>query len=256
MSAAPEANEPDIVITRDGAVQIIRLNRPDKKNAITVAMYAAMADALASGDADEAIRAHVFFGAPGAFSAGNDMADFLAYAGSGQMGTEVLDFLAALVDAQKPVLCGVDGLAIGVGATMQMHCDLSFATPDSMFRTPFVDLGLVPEAGSSLLGPAIMGHQRAFAMLAMGEGLSAQDALDAGLIYKITEPDTLEAVVLEAAQTLANKPAHALKLSKSLLKGDRAAVHDRIAEEAKLFESQLRSDEARQAFMAFMASKG
>ncbi|HET7411320.1 MAG TPA: enoyl-CoA hydratase-related protein, partial [Pararhizobium sp.] len=141
----------------DGAVQVIRLNRPEKKNAISRAMYATMAEALRAGDADEAVRVHVFFGVSGAFSAGNDMQDFLGYAEGGALGEEVVDFLHTLAMTQKPMIAGVDGLAIGIGTTMQLHCDLSFATPRSQFRTPFVDLALVPEAGSSLLASLLMG---------------------------------------------------------------------------------------------------
>ena len=244
-----------VVIERRGAVQVIRMNRPDKKNAITRAMYKTMADALVAADGDHEIRVSVFFGAPGAFSAGNDMQDFLAVATGGEHGGEVGEFLVALASAQKPVVSGVDGLAIGIGTTINLHCDLTFATPGSLFRTPFVDLALVPEAGSSLLAPRIMGHQRAFALLAMGEGFTAEMALDAGLIYKIVEADDLEAETVAAAEALAAKPPQALKIARELLKGAPDPVIERIKEEGALFAAQLKSDEAREAFMAFMARK-
>jgi enoyl-CoA hydratase/carnithine racemase len=147
-----------ISVERDGAVQLIRMNRPDKKNAITRAMYATMAAALTAGDADPDIRVHVFLGVPGAFSSGNDLADFMVVAAGGAGGGEVWDFLLALARSQKPIVSGVDGIAVGIGTTLNLHCDLTFATPRTVFRTPFVDLGLVPEAGSSLLVPAILGR--------------------------------------------------------------------------------------------------
>ncbi len=244
-----------IQIERHGAVQIIRMNRPDKKNALTRAMYATMTKAIVEGDADVSIRAHVFFGVPGAFSAGNDLQDFMAFATSGNMGSEVIDFLITLVNAKKPLLAGVDGLAIGIGTTIHFHCDLTFATPQSYFKTPFVDLGLVPEAGSSLLGPALMGHQRAFAFLAMGEGLHAVEAKEAGLVYKLVETDELESTVLNVAAEIAAKPPEAMQISRDLLRMPRQDAVERIKLEAKLFAERLQSEEARGALMAFLTRK-
>ena len=245
----------EVLIERRGAVQVIRLNRPDKKNAITRAMYAAMGAALRSSDADEAVRVHVFFGVPGAFSAGNDLADFLGVAAGGEEGREVWDFLEALAGARKPVLSGVDGIAVGIGATLNLHCDLTFATLRTVFRTPFVDLGLVPEAASSLLAPALLGHQRAFALLAAGNGFSAEEALAVGLIRGIAEEAQLENTVMEAAQKLAAKPAEALRIARDLIRPPRDAVLARIREEGRLFSERLRSDEARAALAAFMERK-
>lgn len=244
-----------ILVDRDGPLQIIRLNRPDKKNAITRAMYAAMSAALAAGDADPSVRAHVFLGVPGAFSAGNDLADFMAMAVGGEGGDEVWSFLGALAGAAKPMISGVDGIAVGIGTTLNLHCDLTFATPRTMFHTPFTDLGLVPEAGSSLLVPAILGRQQAFAMLALGEPFSAQRALDAGLIYAVVGEEELEAEVLKAARLVASKPPEALKIARDLMLGDRAALLARITTEAGHFRDRLRSDEARAALMAFMSRK-
>src|ERR1700754_4122164 len=201
-----------ILIERDGPIQIIRMNRPDKKNAITRAMYTAMSAALARGDADPEIRTHVFLGVPGAFSSGNDLADFMAVAIGGEGGTEVWDFLVALAGAAKPMISGGDGIAVGIGTTLNLHCDLTFATPRTVFRTPFVDLGLVPEAGSSLLAPKILGQQGAFALLGLGEGFSAARAKTAVLIYYVVEEGALEASVLAAAGQIAAKPPQALKI--------------------------------------------
>ncbi len=244
-----------VLVERRGAVQVIRMNRPDKKNAITRAMYAAMSGALRGGDADEAVRCHVFLGVPGAFSAGNDLADFLAVATGGEGGGEVWDFLIALAESRKPMVSGVDGIAVGIGTTLNLHCDLTFATPRTVFRTPFVDLGLVPEAGSSLLVPAIAGRQQAFAMLGLGEGFSAERAKELGLIYEIVGEAVLEERVLDAAAQIAAKPPGALRIARDLMRGSREELVARIGEEAAHFRRQLASDEARAALTAFMARK-
>ena len=245
-----------ILHTRDGALNIIRMNRPDKKNAITRAMYATMTAALQQGEADDSVRCHVIFGVPGAFSAGNDMQDFLTFAMSGSTEmTEVLQFLFALAGVQKPIISGVDGLAIGIGMTLNLHCDLTLATPRTQFRTPFVDLGLVPEAASSLLVPAIAGHQRAFALLVLGEGFSAQQAKDAGLIWDVVSEGELEEKTLEIARRLAARAPEAVQISKQLMKSGSEAVNARITQEVMLFGERLRSDEAKTAFMAFMSRK-
>ena len=244
-----------VEITRRGAVQIIRMNRPDKKNAITRAMYAAMAAALRASDADPAIRCNVILGVPGAFSSGNDLADFMAVAMGGEKGGEVFDFLIALAESETPLLSGVDGVAVGIGTTINLHCDLTFATPRTAFHTPFVDLGLVPEAGSSLIAPRLLGNQRAFALLALGEPLPADRALAAGMIYKVVDPEELESDVLAAADVVAAKPPQALKIARDLMRGPRAELVERIREEAAHFGERLKSDEAKAAFMAFMSRK-
>jgi enoyl-CoA hydratase/carnithine racemase len=244
-----------IIVERRGAVQAIRMNRPDKKNAITRAMYAAMAAALKAGDEDSSVRCHVMLGVPGSFSSGNDLMDFLAVAQGGEGGTEVWDFLTSLAMAQKPIVSGADGIAVGIGTTIHFHCDMTFATPRTEFRTPFVDLALVPEAGSSLLAPALLGRQQAFALLALGEGFSAERALAAGLIYKVVSEAELEAEVFAGAERIAAKPPQAMKLARDLMLGDRSVLVARIKEESEAFRERLKSDEARAAFMAFMARK-
>jgi enoyl-CoA hydratase/carnithine racemase len=244
-----------IIIERGDGILTLRMNRPEKKNALTRVMYAAMTDAINAAQTDDAIRVIVFLGVPGAFSAGNDLMDFMnAGAGAG-LGTEVLGFIAAISETTKPLVAGVDGLAIGIGTTLLMHCDVALAAKGSLLRTPFVDLGLVPEAGSSLIGPAIMGYQKAFAMLALGEDFSAEDALAAGLVRKVTTRENLEAETLAVAKRIAAKPPEALRLSRALLRDNAGTLKDRIDAEAKLFGQRLQSDEARAAFMAFFAKK-
>jgi enoyl-CoA hydratase/carnithine racemase len=239
-------------------VQMIRMNRAEKKNALTQAMYRTMADALLAGDADDAVRVHVILGAPGAFSAGNDIGDFIASAMSGAAGLNrpVIDFLMALATIRKPLVTGVDGIAVGIGMTMNLHADLTFATARTNFHTPFVDLGLVPEAGSSLIGPELMGNQRAFALLAAGIPFTAEAAERAGLIHRIVAEDVLEAEVFAAADALAAKPPQALAIARELLRRThRDAIVARIEEEAKLFGERMQSAEAMAAFQAFMTRK-
>jgi enoyl-CoA hydratase/carnithine racemase len=243
-----------LIETVEGAphVRVIRFNRPEKKNAITRAMYVALTEALHTANAATTVHVVVFLGSPGCFSAGNDMSDFLAFAMGGAMGTEVLDFLNALANFEKPLVSGVDGIAIGIGTTIHMHCDLTLASERSLFRTPFVDLALVPEAASSLIAPRLMGHQRAFALLAAGEPLTAEEARRDGLIWKVTTSEAVEGETLAMAAKLAAKPPEALRIARALLKGPRQDVLARIAEEAAHFETQLRSADARAAFEAFV----
>lgn len=236
-------------------VLVIRMNRPDKKNALTRAMYNAMANALEEANRDDSVRAAVIFGVPGSFSSGNDLADFLAIATDPEAGRDVNRFIFTLARFDKPLLSGVDGLAIGIGTTMNLHCDMTFATARTEFRTPFVDLALVPEAASSLIGPRVMGHQRAFAMFAAGIGFSGEEAREAGLVWKVVGEAELEAETLKAAATLATRPPQALSIARRLLKGSVAEVEARMSEELVHFNNQLKSKEAMQAFQAFMSRK-
>lgn len=245
----------DVQTSIADGVQIIRLNRAAKKNALTGAMYATMADAIESGDADGAVAAHVIIGSGGVFSSGNDINDFLATAQGGAVPTHVLRFILLLPRIAKPVIAAVDGPAVGIGTTMLFHCDLVYATPGAVFATPFLDLGLVPEAASSLLMPARMGYARAFEMLALGSPFPASRMQEAGLINAIVPAGDLEAKALEAAQALAAKPPEALSAARRLMRGDPADVVKRTDEEAVLFAKRLASPEAREAFQAFLEKR-
>jgi enoyl-CoA hydratase/carnithine racemase len=236
-------------------VMVIRMNRPDKKNAITRAMYTAMAEALVGAGQDDSVRAAVIFGVPGSFSSGNDLGDFMTIALDPAQAGNVNQFIFELGRFDKPLLSGVDGLAIGIGTTMNLHCDLTFATARSLFKTPFTDLALVPEAASSLIGPRVMGHQRAFAMFVNGIGFSAEEAREAGLIWKVVGEDELEAVTLAAASDLAARPRQAVTIARRLVKGSVTEIHQRMEEELLHFRNQLQSKEAFAAFEAFMARK-
>jgi enoyl-CoA hydratase/carnithine racemase len=238
-----------------GPIRWLRLARPEKKNAITSPMYEALAAALDAAERRSETAVHVIAGQPGAFSAGNDIGEFLGYAESGALGPAVLGFLERIVTLEKPLIAAVDGLAIGVGTTLLFHCDLAYATPASTFRTPFLDLGLVPEAGSSLIAPWLMGHARAFEMLCLGAPFTAEKALAAGLINEIVPVDRLEARVVEVAARLAGHPPAALKAARRLLRGDPAAILAQMDKEADVFAERLKSAEAREAFAAFLEKR-
>jgi enoyl-CoA hydratase/carnithine racemase len=243
-------------IEQDGAVQILRFDRPEKKNAITGAMYDALADALETASRDDGIGVSVVLGAPEVFTAGNDIGDFMRMvAQGGALGEPILRFLRAFAMHDRPLLAGVDGLAVGVGTTLLLHCDYVLATPRSVFSTPFTALGLVPEAASSLLAPRVMGHARAFELLVMGRDFDADRALAAGFVNAVVAPEALERQILAAARELAAKPREAVLASRRLLKGDPGEILARIDAEAALFAERLASAEAQKAFSAFM-SKG
>lgn len=246
----------EVTATSASGVQVLRLMRPDKKNALTRPMYKALCDALEAGDADAAIAAHVLTGSGGMFTAGNDINDFLA-AGMGAAGgvNEVLRFIRLLPLIKKPVIAAVEGIAIGIGTTLLFHCDLVYATPDATFATPFLDLGLVPEAGSSLLMPRMMGSHRSFEMLVMGDTFSAERAREAGFVNAVVPADQLEKTAMCAAKRLAAKPPEALAIARAMLRGSPAEISARVDEEAIAFERRLKSPEAREAFQAFLEKR-
>ena len=243
-----------VIVTDDGAVRIIRMNRPDKKNALTQPMYAEMTRALREIQTSEAVRCVMFAGSPGAFSAGSDIADFLK-AAEGGLKPITLDFLDALARNQKPLVAAVDGIAVGIGTTMLLHCDHVVASSRTVLSTPFTKLGLVPEAASSLLAPLRMGYARAFAMLVMGRSLSAAEAKDAGLINTVVDAGEAESVARKAADEIAAIPAGAVALARRLMRGDVDPIIARIDLEAGHFKERLQSDEARAAFTAFLSRK-
>lgn len=246
----------EIAIWRDGPIQVLRIARPEKKNALTGAMYGALADAIEAGDADDTIAAHILTGSGGVFTAGNDIGDFLATArGTGGLDKNVVRFIRLLPLIKKPLIAAVDGNAIGIGTTLLFHCDLVYAAPDATFATPFLDLGVVPEAASSLLMPARMGYTRAFAMLALGDPMSADDALAAGFVNAIVPASDLEATAVTAAKRLAAKPPEALAIARRLMRGDPELVLARMDEEVAAFRERLRSPEAIEAFTAFFEKR-
>lgn len=239
-----------VVVTTADRVTTIRLDRPEKKNALTVAMYEELTAALAAAAADPTVRAVAIAGTRDCFSAGNDIADF-ARANQGGLSTAPLEFLRALATFEKPVIAAVAGVAIGIGTTMLLHCDLVIAGPTARFKTPFVTLGLVPEAASSLLLPKLVGERRAAQLLLLGEQIDASTALAWGLVNEIAD-DPL-AVAHAKAQTLASLAPSALRATKALIRrATREAILDTISVEGQVFSNQVRSPEAMEAFQAFM----
>jgi enoyl-CoA hydratase/carnithine racemase len=242
---------PNVKITRDGAVLCVTFDRPDKKNALNRAMYVAATQALRDAGRDPSIGAVVFAGSRGAFTAGNDIADFLdASAGPGEFPAFI--FIRALAACGTPLVAAIEGLAIGIGATMILHCDLVYAAPDATFRLPFVDLGLVPEAASSLLLPRRVGMTKAAEFLLLGEAFGAREAVRLGLANAIVPACELRSFAIEQAARLAAKPRAAIAATRRLMRGDANEILARIEDEARLFSAAMRSDEAHAAFTAFL----
>ncbi|WP_119678868.1 enoyl-CoA hydratase-related protein [Indioceanicola profundi] len=241
----------DYILVEDAnGVRTITMNRPEKRNALTVAMYDRMAEALTEAG-EGAARAVLFRGAGGFFTGGNDIMDFVANPPTGD-DSAVFRFLFALVEAPIPLVAEVEGLAVGIGTTMLLHCDLVYAAPDARFHLPFVDLGLVPEAASSILLPRRIGHARAARMLLLGEPLEAAEAAEAGLVTGIVPAEELGEAALAKATALAAKPANALRTAKSLMKPNKAEILETMRHEGELFGKALRSPEAMAAFQAFL----
>jgi enoyl-CoA hydratase/carnithine racemase len=245
-------SEEHIIVARDGAVVEIRFNRPDKKNAITNAMYGVMADAVAAAQSDADVRAVLFTANGDFFSAGNDLKDFAAQsAGAFEGPRHVGRFLENVIRAEKPIVAGVQGHAVGVGTTMLFQCDLVYVAEDARLTMPFIDLGLVPENASSLTVVERFGHARAFALLGLGEPLMGRDAAAWGLANAALPAAEVEPRARAAARKLAEKPPESLRLTKRLMR-EREALLARMNEEGALFAERLRSPEAAAAFSAFL----
>jgi enoyl-CoA hydratase/carnithine racemase len=244
----------DLVVTRTGAVMEIRFNRPSKKNALTRAMYAGVVDAFAAADADPAVRVMLLTGTGDTFTSGNDIKDFQQRASS-NAASGASPFLSALSTLKKPLIAAVNGAAIGVGTTMLAHCDLIIAARSARFVMPFTGLGLVPEAGSSLLFPQIVGHQRASALLLLGEPLDAETAFQWGFINQVVDDAALMDTAHAVAARLAALPAASVRQTKQLIKTGAPDLQARIAEELTLFAARVRSPEAAEAFQAFMEKR-
>jgi enoyl-CoA hydratase/carnithine racemase len=230
----------------------LRINRPEKKNALNLTMYKALAVGLREADLDDTVRVILICGGDDCFTSGNDLADFLSTPPTGPE-SPVMQFLIAISEARKPIVAAVGGLAVGIGVTMLLHCDLVYAGSGATFQMPFVNLGLCPEAGSTLLLPRIMGHQRAAELLLLGEAFGADKACSLGIVTEICPDGDVLATARNRALQLASRPAAAVRLAKSLLKRDYAApLRETIAEEGKQFMARLKSPEAAEALQAFM----
>jgi enoyl-CoA hydratase/carnithine racemase len=248
-----EAQSTDhVLVSRAGGVCELRLNRPDKRNAITLAMYEALWDALVRAEADDSVRAILLSGAGASFTAGNDLMDFMSLppndANSG------VRFIRLLPKIHKVLIAAVHGQTVGIGATMLLHCDLVLAARSTRLSMPFVKLGLVPEAASSLLLPRLIGHQRAAELLLLGTPIDAATALDFGLVNRVVEDEVLLEEARALARTVAEQPAGAIRATKQLLRSG-VGASARIEEELRVFLERLGSAEFKTAVEAFF-SKG
>lgn len=245
----------DILIDTSGSVTTLTLNRVAKKNSFTTAMYGGMADAIDQAQLDDAVRVLVFQGHETIFSAGNDIADFLQNPPT-TLDAPVFRFMRAISSFSKPVVAAVCGPAVGIGTTMLFHCDLVYAGDNAAFSMPFVNLGVCPEAASSLLAPQRMGYGRAAEALLLGEPFMAEAALEMGLVSRIVPPAEANALARRQAQKLATKPLASLLATKRLMKqGQASLVAERMAEEGVLFGRMLAEPAAREAFSAFMEKR-
>lgn len=234
----------------EGVFEII-FDRAEKKNALTTAMYSALAAALDQAQADAAVRVVLIRGNGGVFTAGNDLGDFLANPPKDAQAP-VFVFIDKLAFFPKPIVAAVDGLAVGLGTTLLLHCDLVLADPGTRFILPFVNLGLVPEAASTLLLPQRVGHVRAAEMLLLGQTFNAQTALECGLVNGVVTAGTVYAEAKNKALALARQPAASVRETKRLLKAPlETALRETLARETSAFLNRLPSPEAREAFAAF-----
>jgi enoyl-CoA hydratase/carnithine racemase len=245
----------DILTHVDAGVMTITFNRLDKKNSITSAMYASLADAVERGQSDAAVRVLLIQGHETVFSAGNDIGDFLNQPPSTQ-DSPVFRFLRGIATLQKPLVAAVAGPAVGIGTTLLFHCDLVYAGDNAAFSMPFVNLGLCPEAASSLLAPRMFGYHRAAEALLLGEPFFAEAAQEVGLVNRVLPPTEVNAYAQAQARKLAAKPLSSLIETKRLMKaGQQQEVLQRMAEEGSSFGRMLREPAAREAFGAFMEKR-
>lgn len=245
----------DILSSKAGGVMTIEFNRPEKKNAITSAMYQAMAEAIADAEADASVRAILFIGKPDIFTAGNDLEDFLQDKDLGE-GRPVFRFMHTLSTATKPMVAAVAGAAVGIGTTMLLHCDLVYAADNARFSMPFTPLGLCPEFASSLLLQQVAGYQRAAEKLLLGEAFVAEEAYEMGFVSRVVPAAELVEFAQAQAMKLAVLPPSSLRVTKRLMKGAQAeAVRMRMQEENAHFGEMLGAAEAKEAFAAFFEKR-
>lgn len=241
----------NVVTVAKDRILTIRMNRPEKKNALTRAMYIAMTDSVRHAEHDASVRVILLTGGDDCFTAGNDIADFAA-ATPGEAPVAI-EYLRTLAATKKPVIAAVGGFAIGIGATMLLHCDLVYAADNARFQFPFVNLGLCPEAGSSLILPMMMGHHRAAELLLLGEPFGADLARELGLVNGVLGPHELMSAAAERARQLAEKPPASLRTTKMLLKaGTKEAVTAALERETEQFAALLHGPEAKEAMSAFL----
>ena len=239
---------------QDGVI-IIRLNRADKKNALTGEMYNGISDALDQLENDKSLRVGLITGTPDCFTAGNDLVDFMK-GGSITGNSPVGRFLATIPVLTKPLVAAVNGPAVGVGTTMLLHCDLVYAAPGAKFQMPFINLGLCPEAGSSLLLPQLVGYRRATELLMLCDAFTADDAKEMGIVNAVLPADEYQQHALDQAKRLAKQPPSSIRAAKKLMRmASREALKNVMAEEGRLFTEMLDGGEAKEAFAAFFEKR-
>jgi enoyl-CoA hydratase/carnithine racemase len=241
-----------VLVEKSEKLLVLTLNRPDKKNALTRAMYKTLATEISNADNDPNIRCTLIMANGDMFTAGNDLADFAAIGNAAEAPKpdDGNPFLPALAKAGKPIVAAVNGRAVGVGVTMLLHCDMVFLAEDAFLITPFVNLALVPEAASSLLMPLRIGHARAFEMFVLGEPVNAQKAVSWGIANRAVAPSDLHRSARAAAMAIAARAPAAVGATKSLMR-DAAVLLERMNQEGGIFARQLRSAEFKEAFAAF-----
>jgi enoyl-CoA hydratase/carnithine racemase len=245
----------DVEVAIRAGVLSVGFNRPEKRNALTAAMYAAMADALAAADSDDAIRAILFHGSESVFTAGNDLDDFLQRPPAGE-DAPVFRFLMAVARARKPLVAAVNGPAVGLGTTLLLHCDLVFAADNARFSMPFTQLGLVPEFASSYLLPLLAGYQRAAEMLLLGDPFDAKTAREAGFVTRVLPAAETRPAAQAAAERLAQLPRRSIETTRALLKSaHRDAIERQLRAEGAHFRAMLGEPAAREALTAFMEKR-
>ena len=245
----------DIETARRGAVATIGIRRPPRRNALTAEMYEAMAAALAQAEADDGVRVALFHGTEEAFTAGNDIEDFVRRPPADE-NAPVFRFLRTVSAARKPLVAAVNGPAVGLGTTLLLHCDLVFAGEDARFSLPFVKLGLVPEFASSYLLPLVAGYHRAAELLLLGEPFDARRALESGIVTQVVPKERALEAAHEAAAKLAALPARSIMLTKQLMKSaHRAAIDQQMAAESGHFRELLGAPDAQRALAAFLAKR-
>ena len=245
----------DILITDQNQTRTIQFNRPEKKNAITAAMYQTMADAFKAAEADPQVRVILITGHPQIFTAGNDLTDFMKNPPT-TADSPVYQYLWSISHASKPVVAAVSGAAVGIGTTLLMHCDLVYAADNAKFSMPFAQLGLCPEAASSLLFPQIVGYQHAAEKLMLGEPFSAEEALRIGLVNQVVPVDELLDFAHAQVAKLVALPASSIRATKRLLKaGQLAAIEAQMTQESNYFGAMLSAPEAKEAFAAFFQKR-
>lgn len=252
-----ESNTTDVQVSKNDGVCHILLDRPERKNALSLAMYQQMGDAIRAGSEDDDIRVVLISGTEGNFTSGNDLGDFLKHKGNlSPEENPTPKFMQALLQCDKPVVAAVEGPAVGIGTTMLLHCDLVYATDDAFFQLPFVNLGVCPEFSSSVVLPKLMGHPKAAELLYLGERFSSETAKEVGIINHVLIKDQLMPTVLEVCKKLTLKPASALRATKRLLKKDIRQLAPGVMEDEQVsFKQGLQSPEFAEAVQAFVEKR-